>query len=152
MPPQAGMLNACISRAVIGASLFMLAGGCVSMKPPVKNGGPARSEKGIQVEVLRQSCSQTQDPDQDGWDLVAETVEIQVRNGSPEAATVHRDKFRLLTPDGGALRTLTWRSADPLTVPGGASHTLRLDPDAGITLHESPVAFEPVAFVPHRNL
>lgn len=138
------------------------------MKPPARNGGPALSEKNIQIAVLRQSCSQTQEPDEYGWDLVEENVEVQVQNGSTEPATIHRDRFRLLTPDGYALRTATWGAADPLQVAGHQNQTfelrfmtrgslecgkeMRLDPDAGITLRDSPLAFQPVSFVPHRRL
>ena len=97
-----------------------------------------------------------------------ETVEVQLRNLASEPATVHRDKFRLLTPDGYALSTRTWGSADPLQVAAGTSGTfelrfqthgslecgkeMRLDPDAGITLREGPVALQPLSFVPQRAL
>jgi hypothetical protein len=161
------MPNARLFRNAMAASLF-LAAGCVAMRPPASNGGPARSDKGIQVAVLGQSCSQMQEPDEYGWDLVEETVEVGVRNDSTELATVHRDRFRLLTPDGYALKTVTLGSADPLQVAGGASgnfrlrfmthgglecrREMRLDPDAGIVLHERPVAFEPLAFTPERSL
>ncbi|HXU06069.1 MAG TPA: hypothetical protein VN903_34180 [Polyangia bacterium] len=162
------MSNTSVFHPVIAAGCFLVAGGCVAMKPPARNAGPALSDKNIQVAVVRQSCSQTQEPDEYGWDLVDEAIEIDVRNGSTEPITVHRDRFRLLTPDGYALRTITWRSADPLLVAGGASQTfelrfmtrgslecgkeMRLDPDAGVTLREAPVAFQPVAFVPRRSL
>lgn len=162
------MPNAIVPRAVITAGLFLLTGGCAALKPPARNGGPTLSAQGIQIAVRAQSCSQVQEPDEYGWDLVEETVEIDVRNGSSELATVHRDRFRLLTPDGFALRTITWRSADPLHVPGGSNENfqlrfmthgslecgkeMRLDPDSGITLRERPVAFEPVVFTPDRNL
>jgi hypothetical protein len=152
----------------MAAVLFLLTGGCVAMKPPARNGGPALSSEKIQLAVLGQSCSQTQEPDEYGWDLVEEDVEVGVRNDSTEPATVHPDRFRLLTPDGYALRTITWRSADPLQVPGGANERfalrfmtrgglecrkeMRLDPDAGITLRERPVALEPVSFTPDRSL
>jgi len=162
------MPNTGVFRSAITAGLFIVAGGCAAMRPPARTGGPALSEKGIQLAVLRQSCSQTQEPDERGWDLVEETVEIQLRNLASEPATVHRDKFRLLTPDGYALATLTWGAADPLQVAAGASGTfelrfqthgslecgkeMRLDPDAGITLREDPVALQPVSFVPQRAL
>lgn len=162
------MPNAILFRCMITSSLFLAAGGCAAMKPPARNGGPALSDQGIQVAVLGQSCSQMKEPDEYGWDLVEETVEVGVRNGSSEAATVHRDRFRLLTPDGYALRTITWSSAEPLQVAGGANQTfqlrfmshgslecgkeMRLDPDAGVTLREHPIAFAPVSFTPDRDL
>lgn len=144
------------------------AGACVPMTPPAMNAGPVLSHDGVQVAVVRQSCSQTEEPDQDGWDLVETKIEVQVRNGAAVPATVHRDRFRLLAPDGSALRTLTWSAAEPLTVAGGASQTfdlrfmthgglecakeMRLDPDSGIDLGTSAVALQPVAFTPERQL
>ncbi len=155
-------------QAVLAALAVGGAGGCVGMTPPAQNAGPALSDNGIQVAVVRQSCSQTPEPDDDGWDLVEANIEVQVRNGAPGAATVQRDRFRLLAPDGSALKTMTWGAADPLTVAGGASQTfdlrfmthgglecakeMRLDLDSGIKLGESPVAFQPVAFTPERAL
>jgi hypothetical protein len=162
------MSNWLALRVVLFAPLLTGASACLPMRPPARNAGPALSERGIEVAVVRQSCSQTPEPDEYGWDLVEANVEIQVRNGAPASATVHRDKFRLLAPDGSALRTLTCRADDPLTVAGGASQTfelrfmtrgglecakeMRLDPDAGITLGDSPVALEPVSFTPQRTL
>jgi hypothetical protein len=158
------------SRAVLSviAPSFLVAACATTMRPPAQSTGPASSDKGVQVAVLRQGCAQTQEVDQDGWDLVNETVEIEVRNASPEPAIVQPDRFRLLAPDGSALTTTTWRAADPLTVAGGGSRIfelhfmtrgaldctkeMRLDPDAGITLHETAVAFHPLSFVPTRGL
>jgi len=150
------------------APLLLAVGACATLAPPAQSTGPARSDKGIQLAVVRQGCSQTQEPDQYGWDLVEENVEIEVRNASPEPATVHREQFRLLGPDGSALRTLTWRAADPLMVAGGQVQTfelrymthgglactgeMRLDPGSGITLRESAVALRPVSFIPTRGL
>ncbi len=153
---------------ILAAAALVGAGGCMGMTPPAQNAGPALSNKGIQVAVVRQSCSQTPEPEDDGWDLVEANIEVQVQNGAPSAATVHRDRFRLLAPDGSALKTMTWGAADPLTVAGGGSQTfdlrfmthgglecakeMRLDLDSGIKLGESPVAFQPVAFTPERAL
>lgn len=151
------------------AGLFLMgSGGCVAMTPPAENAGPALSAKGIEVAVVRQSCSETPEPDEDDWDLVEANIEVQVRNGSPAPATVHRDQFRLLAPDGAALKTLTWGAAEPLTIAGGASRTfdlrfmthgglacakeMRLDLDSGIKLDGSAVAFQPVSFTPERAL
>lgn len=138
------------------------------MRPPARNAGPARSVTGVEVAVLRQGCAQTDEPDDYGWDLVEENVEIQVRNDGPGAATVHRDRFRLLAPDGSQLRTITWRAVDPLVVATGQTRAfelrfmtrgglactkeMRIDPDAGITVGEAPLAFQPLAFVPTRGL
>jgi hypothetical protein len=158
------MSNAPTVRLVLTAALVAGPGACMPLTPPAKNAGPSSSEKGIQVAVLRQSCAATQESDQYGADLVEASVEVQVRNGATAPATVHRDNFRLLAPDGSALRTITLRASDPLTLEGGASQTfelrfmthgglacadeMRLDPDGGIVLGASPIAFEPVSFTP----
>jgi len=147
---------------------FLVAACATTMKPPVATSGPALSRAGVQVALLRQGCAQAQESDEYGWDLVEESVEIEVRNGAAQPATVHRDRFRLLAPDGSALATSTWGAAQALTVPEGATQTfalrfmtrggldcakpMRLDPDGGITLRETTVAFQPVSFVPTRGL
>ncbi|HEY7376422.1 MAG TPA: hypothetical protein VIF57_29960 [Polyangia bacterium] len=147
---------------------FLIAACATTMKPPAANGGPALSSAGVQVALLRQGCAQAQESDEWGWDLVEESVEIEVRNGAAQPATVHRDRFRLIAPDGSALATSTWGAAEALTVPGGAAQTfalrfmtrggldcaqpMRLDPDGGITLPETTVAFQPVSFLPTRGL
>lgn len=162
------MSKSCSAFPVLASLLVAGAGGCVAMRPPARSAGPVLSDKGIEVAVVRQSCSQTQEPDEDGWDLVEANLEVQVRNGAPAPATVQRDRFRLLAPDGAALRTMTWGAAAPLTVAGGASQTfdlrfmthgglecakeMRLDLDSGIRLGEAPVAFQPVSFTPERQL
>ena len=147
---------------------LLVAACATTMKPPVATSGPALSRAGVQVALLRQGCAQAQESDEYGWDLVEESVEIEVRNGAAQPATVHRDRFRLLAPDGSALATSTWGAAQALTVPEGATQTfalrfmtrggldcakpMRLDPDGGITLRETTVAFQPVSFVPTRGL
>jgi hypothetical protein len=158
------------SRALLSvlAPSFLGAAGATGLKAPAQRAGPALSDKGVQVAVLRQGCAQTQEADMADWDLVDETVEIEVRNGSAEPVVVQPDHFHLLAPDGSALTTTTWRAADPLTVAGGQSRTfelrfmtrgalectkeMRLDPDAGVTLRETAVAFHLLSFVPTRGL
>ena len=138
------------------------------MRPPAQTAGPSLSDKGVEVAVVRQGCSQTQEPDDYGWDLVEENVEITVRNGAAQSATVHRDQFRLLASDGSKLRTITWHAAEPLVVASGQTQAfelrfmtrgglactkeMRIDPDAGVTMGAAPIAFQPVAFVPSRGL
>ena len=51
------------------------------LHPPLQNGA-AVTQDGMQVALLRQSCSQTVEADQPGNDLVEATVEVQVHNGS----------------------------------------------------------------------
>jgi len=158
------------SRRVLAllVPVFLVAACGAPMRAPIANAGPALSQPGVEVAVVRQGCAQIQEPDDYGWDLVDETIQIEVRNSAVEPATVHRDQFHLLVPDGTALRTVTWRASDPLVVAGGQTQAfalrfmtrgglactkeMRLDPGSGITLRASPIAFQPVAFVPTRGL
>lgn len=99
--------------------------GC-ALTPPFRTDGPAASREGVQVAVTRQRCEQIQEADEYGWDLLETTLEIQIRNTTPSPLTVHRDAFRLLGPEGSALKTLTWRAADPLTVDAGQTRAFEL--------------------------
>ena len=154
-----------ISKAAV---VLLLAPACASLRPPAQNNGPAVSAEGVQIAVARQACAQTQEPDYYADDLVETTLEIQVRNATPDPLTVHRDAFRLMTPDGVALRTVTWRAMDPLTVKGGETGTfelrfmtrgslecgreMRLDADAGVRVNGRPVEVGIISFQPSRTL
>ena len=134
------------------------------MKPPVVNSGPVQSSNGVQVAVLRQACSQTEPVDEAPTGAVDETLEIQVRNGSPEPLTVHPDRFLLSGAGGGAPAAATASSEDARAVATGETQTfelqfsaraglectkeMRLDPNAAITLRDAPVALQPVPFRP----
>ena len=140
---------------------------CAPLRLPAKNSGPANSGDGVQVAVNRQSCTQNVDPDFYGSDLVEEVVEVQVRNAAPAGLTVQRDAFRLVAPDGLALRTVTWRAAEPLALNAGETrafelrfmtrggldcrHEMKLDVDAGVTMEGRPVALSAVSFQPLRT-
>jgi hypothetical protein len=156
-----------LARSAVALAL-LLAPACATFRPPVQNSGPAVSPEGVQIAVARQVCAQTQEPDYYSDDLIETTIEVQVRNATPDPVTVHRDAFRLMTPDGVALRTLTWRAVDPLTVNGGDTGTFKLrfmtrgglecaremdlEPDSGITLREKPIHIGGVHFVPSRTI
>lgn len=166
MPLAIGMSYFRVRRiAPITVSLLLGAGACVTtMKPPVVNSGPASSKSGVEVAVLRQACSQTEPVDEVPTGSVDETVEIQVRNGSPEPLVVHPDRFRLLAADGSAPATVPSHAGDALTVAQGGTQTfeveftasgglactkeMRLDPDVGVTLRDAPVTLPPVPFRP----
>lgn len=136
-------------------------GACATMKPPAMNNGPALSSNGVQVAVLRQLCAETSLNAYETW--IDETVELQVRNGSPNPLRIHRDKLRLLGPNGGVF-TAGASPTESVTVANGETQTfevtftahgelectkaMQLDPSAGITSQESPVALRPVSFVP----
>jgi hypothetical protein len=145
-----------------------LAPACAPMRPPAKNAGEARSLDGVGLAIARQGCSQTTEPEEPGADLVEERLEVHVRNGASEPVAVQRDKFRLLAPDGSALATVTWRAAEPLTVPGGQDGTfelrfmtrgglacrseMRLDARDALVLRGHPIALGAVSFVPEHAL
>ena len=93
-----------------------IAPACAHMTPPARNDGPTRSSEGVELAVARKSCDQIQKPDWHGNDLAELTLEVQVRNPTPAPVTIKRVDLRLLAPDGTALRTVTWRAADPLPV------------------------------------
>jgi hypothetical protein len=141
---------------------------CASLGPPARTSGPSVSSEGVELAVVAQSCTQSGDPD---WpdDFLGEAVlEIRVRNGAPAPLTVRRADFRLVMPDGSALRTRSWGAFKPLVVGGGEASAfelrfqayngltcdreLLLDPRVGLVVGRTPAAIEPVRFVPWRAL
>lgn len=166
MPSSA--LTRFVVTAAVATSAIALQGACAPMRPPLRNAGPAVSQSGVQLAVVRQSCAQTKEPDFADWDLVEERVELSLENRSTEAVTIHRDRFRLVAPDGTALRPLTWFASEPLTVERGSTGVLQLrfmarggpectkemliDADGGVTQRERAISFAPVSFVPARAL
>jgi hypothetical protein len=138
------------------------------LRPPIQNSGAARTPEGIEVAVVRQSCSQTVETEQPGNDLVETTVEVQIRNITPAAIAVHRDGFRLTAPDGSAIRTSTWFAGEPLSVDPGQTQTVQLrfmsrgglscwkemalESPAAITRGAQPVKLGAITFVPTHAL
>jgi hypothetical protein len=152
-------------EALLAATLAL---GCGGLRPPVQNSGPAVSREGVQVAVTRQGCSETVEPDQPGNDLVEAILEVRVRSAAAAPVTVRRDGFRLLTPDGHALETVTFHAADPLVVEGGADRTFELrfmthgslacaremtrEARACLTVGDRPVDIGGVRIVPRQAL
>jgi hypothetical protein len=158
-----------VCRCVLTALVALgLGPACVGLRPPVQSGGAATSREGVQVAVARQGCTETVEPEQPGNDLVEEILEVQVRNPSPAPLTVHRDAFRLVTPEGYALETMTFRAAEPLTVAGGETRTfelrfmtrgslqcareMRLEAGQAVVRLDRPVQVGAVRFTPSRAL
>ena len=145
-----------------------LAPACAPLRLPYKSGGPAASREGVELAVSRQSCTQNVDPDFQGQDLVEEVVEVQVRNATSNPLTVQRDAFRLISPDGHGLKTITWRAVEPLALDAGESrtfelrymtrgvlectHEMRLDADAGVKMNGRAIEVGAVSFQPSRAL
>ena len=137
------------------------------LQPPIQDAG-AVAKDGIQVAVLRQSCSQTVETEQPGNDLVEAIVEVEVRNSTPAPIGVHRDGFRLGASDGSAIRTSTWFASDPLSVEPGQAQTFQLrfmsrgglscskemalESPAAIIKGTQPVKIDVVKFVPAHAL
>ena len=152
----------------VALTLVALAPACAPVGAPSWHGKPVVSAEGVQVGVPRQTCTQNVDPDFAGEDLVEATLEIEVRNATRDAVLVRRDQFRLVAPDGTAVKPLTWRSADPLTIAAGAEAAfelrfmnrgglgcgaeLALDAGAGVVVGQAPIHLAALRFVPHPPL
>jgi hypothetical protein len=157
-----------IGRNVIVVLGIALAPACAPLRLPYKSSGPATSPEGVTIAVSRQSCTQNVDPDFHGIDLVEEVVEIKMQNATPSPVSVQRDAFRLLSPGGARLKTITWRAVDPLLLAGGETRTfdlrfmnrgaitctgdIVLDADAGVRLAGRPVQLGAIRFQPSHAL
>jgi hypothetical protein len=95
------------------------------LRPPTQKDAAA-AQYGVQVAVLRQSCSQMVETDLPGNDLVEIILEVEVRNGTSVPIGVHRDGFQLRAPDGSAIRTSTWFATNPGSVDPGQAQTFEL--------------------------
>ena len=145
------------------AALSALTPAC-ALHPPVQNSGAAIASNGVQVSVLRQSCTETVETELPGINLVEATVEVEVRNAAPPPLVVHREAFRLRGPDGRAIPTTTWNAGNPLSIEAGqagtfelrfmsrgglsCTKTMQLEAAAGITKGAAPVQIGAVSFVP----
>jgi hypothetical protein len=141
---------------------------CVALTPPVQSTGPVVSREGVGLAVNRQGCTQVSEPDFPGNDLIEEILEIQIRNQTATSLTVRPGAFRLVTPEGAALETVTWRAADPVTIQGGdtrafelrfmtrggleCAREMRLEANSGLSLRGGPVKMGAIRFVPSRAL
>jgi hypothetical protein len=136
------------------------------LHPPVQNGAAAVAD-GVQVALLRQSCSQTVEADWPGNDLVEATVEVQVHNGAATPVSIRRDGFRL-GADGSAVRPATWGAIEPMSLAPGQTQTFQLrfmgrgglscsaamtlESPAAVTKGDRPVNLAGVTFTPKRPL
>jgi hypothetical protein len=152
-----------LSSTSLAAALIAFTPAC-ALHPPVQNSGAAIAANGVEVAVLRQSCTETVETQLPGLNLVEATVEVQVRNAAPPPLVVHRDAFRLRGADGRAIPTTTWNAGEPLSVEAGQARTfelrfmsrgglsctkaMQLEAAAGITKNAAPVQIGTVSFVP----
>jgi hypothetical protein len=102
-------------NTAFGATV-VASGGCVGLQPPIQNSGAVTTTDGIQVAVLGQRCVKTVETDKPGNDLVEVAVQIEVRNKTPEALSVHRDGFRIIGADGRSIPTSTWSANEPMSL------------------------------------
>src|SRR5580698_180651 len=147
----------------VAAGLLALTPAC-ALIPPAQNSGTAVASNGVEVAVLRQSCTTTVEPLFPGNNLIEATVEVQVRNAAQPPLVVRRDAFRLRGPDGRAIPTTTWNAGEPLSIDAGQAATfelrfmsrgglsctkaMQLEAAAGITKGAAPVQIGAVTFVP----
>ena len=96
------------------------------LQPPIQNSGTVTTPDGIQIAVLKQECSQTVETDWPGNDLVAVTIQIEVRNRTQKPLDVHRDGFRLVGTDGSAIPTSTWFASDSISLAPDEVRAFRL--------------------------
>jgi hypothetical protein len=148
---------------VVAVTLAIAGASCATLQPPGRTSG-GQSREGVAIAIARQHCSQTFEPSWTGRDLTEEILEIEIRNAASVPLMVRGDAFRLVTPGGAALRSLTWRASDPLPVAAGDTQILRLrfmgraglaceremrlDADGGLRLAGRAISIGPVAFVP----
>ena len=138
------------------SSLFALgvlcAPACAPLRLPYRAGAPAASREGVEIAVNRQSCTQDQEPEFYGEDLVEEVVDAPVERRGIERG----------------LKTLTWKAIDPLALSAGETRTfqlrymtrgglecareMKLDFDGGVKINGRPVALGVVTFQPSHTL
>jgi hypothetical protein len=149
--------------SALAISLTVLSPACASYQP-IRNVGIVKAPEGVEVSVLRESCSQNVDPEWPGADLVEATIETQVRNMTSDPILVHRDGFRLTAPDGQEIPTSTWSAQEPMSIAAGQTATfalrfsdrgglscskeMRLDAPAAVTKGADVVRVASVAFLP----
>ena len=153
------------SRITLVALAVAIAGAsCATMAPPGKSSGGAQSSEGIAINVPRQHCSQTAESSWTGRDLTEEILEIEIHNTAAEPLAVRGDAFRLVTPEGFRLHTVSWGAGEAVPIAAGETRTLRLrfmtrgsltcgremrlDPDGGVRLAGRAISIGAVAFVP----
>lgn len=152
---------------VAGTVGFAALASACGLHAPLQNGAAAVRD-GVEVAVLRQSCSQTVEADEPGNDLVEAVVEVQVHNGAAAAVSLHRDGFRLGAADGSAIRGSTWAANQPMSLAPGETQTVQLrfmargglscsqpmtlESPSAVIRDDRPVSLAGVTFTPARPL
>lgn len=114
--------------AVLASAIALpaLAGGCATMGPPAQAATPAVSAEGVKVALLGENCTQSTESDWKGAQLVEVNVSVGISNPTSAPLLVHRDQFRLIGPDGTAVKTITTGAADPVSVAPGQDPSFEL--------------------------
>jgi hypothetical protein len=99
---------------------------CAPFRPPVQNSGPVIARSGVELSVKRQSCTQSKEPEWPDADLVEEIVEVEIHSPVETSLAIQRDAFRLVAPDGAALRTVTWGAHEPISIGSGETRSFEL--------------------------
>ena len=120
------MIRASSIAFIAAVSLPAVAGGCATMGPPAQAAAPAASPEGVTVALLGQSCVQSFEPEWKGAQLVEVHVAVGVSNASAAPLLIRRDQFRLVAPDGTAVKTITYGAAEPVSVPPGQEPSFEL--------------------------
>jgi hypothetical protein len=154
-----------VSSVAVGVIALALSA-CATLHPPAKTTGPAASGDGVELAVVRQSCQRSHSPDQPDTYLIEETIELEVRSSTP--LEIRRDAFRLVTPGGASLHSVTWGSAEPLAVAASqpqkfelrfqangardCTDPVKLMPEQAVRRAGTPVALGEITFTPVAKL
>jgi hypothetical protein len=163
------ILRFCRRHVVVPLTSFLaLMPACALTLPPAaRNSGPAVSSEGVQLAVVGQLCTESNDVEDDlDSDHAGLLLTVEVRNTTNEPAMVDRDRFLLVAPDNGSLSPLTIRRHRPQLIGAGQSrsfelhfepygwnqcfHRLQLRANSGVILGDKVVHPGPVSFVPWR--
>ena len=86
--------------------------------PVYQSSGPSIGDR-VKVAIVGQSCDQYHDPNFEFDDFVGLDLDLEVRNATDAALTVHRDIIRVVASDGIAPKTLTRKAVEPIQVEAG---------------------------------
>lgn len=153
------MSHSAVTLTCLAAPLII---GCAHT-PPQFTSGPTLAASGVSVALVSQACDQNKDPDFWGNDLVELSVDLSLRNPTPQPVTIYRDRIRVLAPDGIAARTVTWKASEPIQLASAESVTiplrfmnrgsltcdgpLAMDLDTSIVANDKPLRLPPIRFV-----
>lgn len=106
------------------AALIPLFLGCAhaAQQPPATWAGA----DGIRVSVAGEKCAVLTDPDFVDNDLVEVSLSLAITNASPQQVSLHRDRLRLIAPDGVAPYPSTWGASTPIAISPGETTRVRV--------------------------